>query len=378
MAKRKTNQRTESLRSHSGDDTPDSLAAAAVRTVWSFPRRVRVTLLVTGVIVAGVFAVWMSLPESSKKDVLTLLGFASPGESPSTEIESLIRFYDNRAKDIEKEMEDTAERWRHTGPADPSHSAWEHSIALLETKRSRFRELHQRHIAALRASQLTLAQIYANAINKLLIGEDVAYDRPPPFREFSTQYRDPESGSRAHFDPAAYTEILLDESQPDHVRLSAAEIITRRCDALGPCVSALGAVFDFRGSYYLLWGEAKARLCEAGEKAQPIVPILIKLLSHRDTYPDWRSWLFAMEVVGCIGPAAADAVPHIASILAKPNFNPDEYYNITYIQEVAAQALGRLGTSAAVALPALREASTAADPDVKEAALAAIRQVEGK
>jgi len=59
---------------HEGPNAPDSLTKAAFWTLWGLPRRIRLFILFVVVVFAGLFALWTSLPDSSKKSLLSKFG----------------------------------------------------------------------------------------------------------------------------------------------------------------------------------------------------------------------------------------------------------------------------------------------------------------
>jgi hypothetical protein len=76
--------------------------------------------------------------------------------------------------------------------------------------------------------------------------------------------------------------------------------------------------------------------------------------------------IFALEQLGSIGAAAADAVPALAEALTDQN---------EYVRQHAADALGRIGPAAADAVPALVEALKGANAVVRQHAADALRRV---
>lgn len=82
---------------------------------------------------------------------------------------------------------------------------------------------------------------------------------------------------------------LLDETISDTNRLIAAEKIVQICDKRDECILPLATVFEFSGSYYLLWESVSGTLCDLGEKASLAIPSLSKVLSNRKVFSDWRS-----------------------------------------------------------------------------------------
>lgn len=97
------------------------------------------------------------------------------------------------------------------------------------------------------------------------------------------------------------------------------------------------------------------------EKASPLVPELISFI-EQDRYPEILS--FAIEALGEIGSASDPAVAVIGSIL--DNYKQHDSHD--YIQNYAANSLGRIGSSQAV--PFLVNALK--DPDSQGPCLAAI------
>ncbi len=169
---------------------PESVSSALMVILWAQERKKR-ALIILGLAIAGsLFAIWSSLPDDTKIEVLSNAGVTSDvsPDDQDQQIQSLVKYYEDAAKDIEARIAKQIEHWQLTGPTDPSHTAWELSILKLEQKRERFRELHERHIKNLNANHLTLAAIAATRINSLLQGEELAYSHETPWQEFGVAY----------------------------------------------------------------------------------------------------------------------------------------------------------------------------------------------
>jgi pimeloyl-ACP methyl ester carboxylesterase len=300
------------------------------------------------------------------------------------ETESLIRYYNDKAKDVEEQMDRAVEAWKNN-PQEPRS-------LQLRAKQKRFRELHERHIEAIKAGNLTLAQVYANGINQFLIGRQIAYD--PGFHQSKATYIDKNYDSRWEPSPDELVQILNNSSNQDWIRLSAAQVIVGQCnddawfaryrrglaqgepEASIQCIAALAAVFEYPNSEHDLWEGAKITLCKAAGKAQLAIPSLIDVLSQRISRKDWRSWISAMEVIGCIGPSANIATPHIIAILKTPNPDPKSYVNAEYVRQIAIITLGKLGKSAD-ASAALRTITAGRySDDLKKNAIMALQEIE--
>jgi HEAT repeat protein len=140
-----------------------------------------------------------------------------------------------------------------------------------------------------------------------------------------------------------------------------------------------------RGTNVVLCRLAAKALSEIGPPAKAE---LIAHLSHHDPFIRGE----AAVALGWMGPAAADAVPHLMAVLTtlpKPgtlappaaapkndgtgeSATPDDNARM-----FAAQALGRIGPAAADALPALAQALNDPHPSVGAAAKLAIKLVRG-
>jgi HEAT repeat protein len=139
-------------------------------------------------------------------------------------------------------------------------------------------------------------------------------------------------------------------------------------------------------------------LSEIGPPAKAAVPALILAMHDRDFWV----WLYSTTALGRIGPGAAAAVPELIAGLERardvpapdkgpdagdrPHDNPNIIDTLCRIggpaipalteavvrraNERAAEGLARLGTAAAEAAPALREALHDKDPEVRAAAVA--------
>jgi HEAT repeat protein len=108
--------------------------------------------------------------------------------------------------------------------------------------------------------------------------------------------------------------------------------------------------------------EALANLAKTSE---PAAKGLVQLL--KDGSPDVR--YRAALALGRIGISAAPAIPDLSTMLAKdPNY---------LVRQVAAEALGQIGKEAAPALPALLQATNDWNDHVRDAALIAIKKIAG-
>ena len=173
--------------------------------------------------------------------------------------------------------------------------------------------------------------------------------------------------------PETLRALLLNDSKTEVERLLAAEKIVQSCDSRKECILPLAAVFEFSGSYYTLWNSVRDKLCKSGAKAAEAIPHLSSVLGDRKKHSDWRSWVFVMKTLACIGKGAAQSVPLLIDVLKHPG---DDFPN--YIREVAAKTLASLGTAASKSLPELKQFQDSKDADLRQAVRHAVIKISGK
>lgn len=165
----------------------------------------------------------------------------------------------------------------------------------------------------------------------------------------------------------------------------------------GDAVPALAEAM--RGTNIVLCRLAAKALSQIGA---PAIATLIAHLQHADPFVRGESAL----AIGWVGAPARAAVPFLARVVRggdaltrtppplahtpSPGGAPSQTVTPPQIPEpteqsaevscrvFAAQALGRIGSAAAAALPDLRDAADYAPDPVRQAALAAVRQIEGE
>jgi HEAT repeat protein len=125
-------------------------------------------------------------------------------------------------------------------------------------------------------------------------------------------------------------------------------------------------------------GMAAEELGQMGAAAKAAIKPLAKAVTA-DEDLNVRYW--AARALAAMGPAAGEAVPALMGAL-RTTFpdrglqGPDRYY--ADARSACAEALGRIGAEAKIALPALREALADEEPSVREAAQEAIDRIGGK
>lgn len=286
------------------------------------------------------------------------------------EIDSLVSYFEARAQEIEREMDQTVAQWKEVGLSDPSQIDWQASIAKLESKRARFRELHQRHTEALRAGRLTLAQLYARLANQTL-NPDVAYSldfNPPSVHDFtpSREYREL---AAQRLDAEELTNLIADRSIPTDLRAIGLRVIGERCDSSPQCLRAFAAIYEvddlsrFRGA-------ADEKLCALGNAGRSVAPAIIKALAR--TPPNASEDFDLLKTLECIGFHEPELTPYLVRLLQVPA--PDEAAQAQ--RRWAMQSLGRIGPAAREGIPALRIIAETGDQYSREGALYALQQIE--
>jgi HEAT repeat protein len=123
-------------------------------------------------------------------------------------------------------------------------------------------------------------------------------------------------------------------------------------------------------------GMAAEKLGEMGPAARAAVKPLAAALADEDL--NVRYW--AARALGEMAEQAGPAVPALVGALrttlpGRGLQGPMRYY--ADVRAVSAEALGRIGAAARMALPALKEALDDGDQSVREAAAEAVKRIEG-
>lgn len=292
---------------------------------------------------------------------------------PSGELVSLVSYYEARGTTILAQL-DTAITDMAT--QTPASDTLARSKTLAERKRAAFADVYARHIAALKAGKLTLAAVFENEANEVLLGDRVAYATDPDLVEFRPTVLYERTQTGPHGQLAEYAEIMMDSSLTVGARRSAAVQIIRNCDGSEECVSALAAVLTSPDTQYIHWEAAEERLCLAQGDRTRILPSVAKVLANRHVYADWRLWISALNVAGCIGRSAASLVPLIIDVIERTETQANTYYNTSYIKETAVKSLGAMGGEARGSIPVLQKLVAGEDTILADFASSSLKNIE--
>ncbi len=224
---------------------------------------------------------------------------------------------------------------------------------------SEFERLHRLHLEALRSNALGRAAVIASQINILLRGQNVSYAQEPEHAEFSFRGYTPPGAATLQdagapdptFDPIVAAEMLDDSD----MSAGAVEALIANCTDTSQCNEALSHVLTAPGAVYMHWENAAARICGNTNRSLTRLRGVYDVLQARERQPDWRSWLFAMQIARCVGNPDQELVGAIASVAQHPVHGQAGVSDADYIIINAAETLGAFGPRASSALPTLTE-----------------------
>jgi pimeloyl-ACP methyl ester carboxylesterase len=290
---------------------------------------------------------------------------------PSSEVASLLAYFDARAEKILSELDAAIATWQHK-----SDDKSRRSIQVAMKKKEQFRAVHVRHQEAIRNGQLTLAAVLRQEVNGVLAGEKIFYNTGPLHTELvpDTTYEMPKRLFESQ--RAEVVSLLHDPTMSAQTKQAAAVTILRGCPPISECISAFASILESDGAVYIHWQAAAQRICAFDGDKSSATSAVLRVLSDRVKYSDWRLWIFSMNVAGCIGKPAAEAIPSIIGVIERTNLKQGEYYNTEYIRQQAADAIYQIGIPAREALPALRSLLASNEAGTVAAAKKAIQVVE--
>lgn len=239
--------------------------------------------------------------------------------------EELIALLESRANTIDADMEGEIKRFEARGQN-------RHVLAHLRNtqgKRIRFKELHQQHVKAIRAGQLTLAHVHLQSIKELLGEHRNLYLEDPIFPEYTTDAYPGEAPSNIRSetkhaqliskvwnDPPAEAiptllKVIRDRDHDEQFISSTLEVLSRVCPPQKKYVPVLVELLNHPAAHYSIRQSVGKKLCILGPKAQDAVSPLIEILEGEKR--SGSDELF-IEVLGCIGPRAKKALPILSKL----------------------------------------------------------------